>query len=197
MPVPGSSTLRQRILLLFALVGVMWLLEALDILTGHRLPIDEFGIRPRELRGLLSIPVMPFLHGSFQHLSANTFPFIILGSLVLVTGRATFVVVSSIVLFIGGLGTWVFGLSNTNHIGASGLIFGYLGFVLMRAWFDRKVGYLLMAAFAPFLYGGLAIGLMRTTDGVSWTGHFFGFVGGVVAAWLMRPRFEQKRPKSL
>ena len=186
MPAPTPDSARKRVrdnaYLLFAFVGVFWVVELLDIaLSGFNL--DAFGIYPRTLGGLVGILFAPFLHGDLTHLIANTAPFIILGGMVILSGRLAFLEVFAFSTLIGGIGTWIFG-KPAYHIGASSVIFGFLGFLLMRAWFGKRIGWVIIAIVAALLYGGLVLSLLRVHAQVSWTGHFFGFLGGGFAAYL-------------
>jgi membrane associated rhomboid family serine protease len=206
MPTPISppSTFRERhpffdnAILLFAFVVVFWVIELVDLIPG--LDLDDHGVIPRERAGLLGIFTAPFLHGNFPHLIGNTLPFLVLGGLVMLGGRKGFVVVTFISALVAGAGIWLFAASRTNHIGASTLIFGYLGFLLLAAWFSRDWKRALLAIAAGFLYGGLVIALFKFTRGVSWHGHAFGFLGGALAAWLLagdKGRKPRKAPIAL
>jgi membrane associated rhomboid family serine protease len=172
--------LRTQALILASLVAVMWALEGLDtfIFGGG---LNSLGILPRQPIGLRGILFAPFLHGSFSHLSANTAPFIVLGWLVMLRRISDFVSVSAIVMVVGGLGTWLFGAQGM-HIGASGVIFGYLGFLLARCYFDRRLSSGIIALFVGGTYGTILWGVLPTMPGVSWEGHLFGFIGGIIAA---------------
>jgi membrane associated rhomboid family serine protease len=173
--------IRTQILILVMLVGLMWGLEILDTFV-FRHGLDILGIIPRQAIGLRGILFSPFLHGNFAHLSANTVPFIILGWLIMSQSINNFVIVSVICMILGGLGTWLFGASNSVHIGASGLIFGYLGFLIARYYFDRRVSSGIIALFVGATYGSVLWGVLPSVPGISWEGHLFGFLGGIVAA---------------
>lgn len=172
--------IKTQILILGTLVGVMWVTEILDTFV-FRHGLDLLGILPRNPIGLRGILFAPFLHGSFAHLGANTVPFLVLGWLIMAQSISNFVVVSVICILVGGLGTWLFG-ANALHIGASGLIFGYLGFLLARYYFDRRLSSGLIALFVGFTYGSILWGILPSTPGISWEGHLFGFLSGIVAA---------------
>ncbi len=176
--------IRTQILILATLVGLMWGLEILDTFV-FRHGLDLFGILPRNPIGLRGILFAPFLHGSFAHLSANTVPFIVLGWLIMAQGISDFVVVSVICMVVGGLGTWLFG-ATALHIGASGVIFGYVGFLLARYYFDRRLSSGLIALIVGCSYGSVLWSIFPSTPGISWEGHLFGFLGGIVAARLIK-----------
>ncbi len=176
----------RGIAVLMTLVAVTWVMELGDALVPGRW-LDSWGIRPRDVSGLWGILFSPFLHGGFAHLIANTVPFITLGFLVMLRGLGTFVGVSLLVMLLGGLGVWVFAPGNTIHIGASGLIFGYIGYLLARGYFERSFGALAMAVVVAVLYGGALWGVLPGQPGISWQGHLFGFLAGVGTAGIMRP----------
>lgn len=161
----------------------MWLVEILDLLPF--LQLDRFGILPRSASGLRGIILAPFLHGGFGHLMLNSLPFIVLGGTVLLSGVRVFWCVTVFVTLAGGLGVWLFAGENSNHIGASGLIFGYLGFLLARGVFERSLQSMLIAGVILVGYGGLLFGVLPLQAGVSWQGHLFGFFAGVAAARLI------------
>ena len=165
------------------LLAVQWLSEIVDFFMDHRL--DRFGVRPHQLAGLRGIAFAPFLHAGFGHLIGNTVPFAVLGVLIALGGLRQFLAVTVIVGFISGLGMWLFGSSNEVHIGASGVVFGYLGYLLVRGVFARNVRQILLGVVVAAVYGGLLWGVLPTDSGVSWEGHLFGAIGGVVAAKLL------------
>jgi membrane associated rhomboid family serine protease len=176
--------IRTHILILATLVGLMWGLEILDTFV-FRHGLDLFGILPRNAIGLRGILFAPFLHSGFAHLTANTVPFVVLGWLIMAQGISDFVVVSIICMVVGGLGTWLFGASAL-HIGASGVIFGYVGFLLARYYFDRRLSSGIIALLVGCTYGSVLWGILPSTPGISWEGHLFGFLGGIVAARLIK-----------
>jgi membrane associated rhomboid family serine protease len=177
----------QGILVLMALVAVAWVLEIGDFIVPGRW-MDMHGIQPRTMSGLVGILFAPLLHGSFAHLMANTVPFLVLGFLVMVRGLGTFIGVSLMVIVLGGLLVWLLAPGNSIHIGASGLIFGYIGYLLARGYFERNFSSLAVAALVALLYGGALWGVLPGQIGVSWQGHLFGFLAGVATAGLLRPR---------
>lgn len=170
--------------ILLASVGSFWLIEALDvfIFAGS---LDKFGIQPHRLSGLIGILFAPFLHGDWAHLISNTVPFLILGWLVMLQETSDFWIVNILTLLFGGLGVWLFGGVGTVHIGASILIFGYLGFLLLRGWFQKNIPSILLSVLVFIGYGSMIWGILPTTPGVSWQGHLFGFLGGAIAAKMI------------
>jgi len=179
----GRSVKNQAIIL-GGFVVLIWLLELLDwlIFDGS---LTSFGIQPRSLVGLRGILFMPFLHSNFAHVLANTVPFIILGALVMLGGIPTFFIVAAIVMIVSGLGVWLLGPTNSVHIGASALIFGFFGFLLAKAYFERSIKAIILAVAVLAFYGGIFLGILPVRSGVSWQGHLFGFIGGVLAAFFI------------
>lgn len=176
--------LGRHLIVLGAVVVTWWLLEVADQLFWHG-GLDLYGIHPRTLIGLRNVLLAPWLHGDLGHVAANTIPFVILGWLVMVRGLREFVIVSLLAALISGLGVWLFGGSATVHIGASGVIFGYLGYLLARGVLERSIPAIVLAVFAVILYGGMLFGILPGQPGVSWLGHFFGLIGGALAAYLV------------
>ncbi len=167
-------------------VGVLWLSEIIDTVLDNRL--DREGIRPGSTDGLSGIIFAPLLHGGFGHLIANTVPLLVLGFLVLLSGLRQWVAVTAAVWLIGGIGTWLFGGPGTVHIGASGLVFGWLAYLIVRGFFNRSPAQILIGVVVFLVYGGALLGVLPGQPGISWQGHLFGAVGGVVVAWLMSRR---------
>lgn len=174
-----------------AMVAVMWAVEIVDVVAGD---LDSAGIRPRDPEGLVGVALAPVLHGGFGHLIGNTVPFLVLGGLIALSGLARVATVTVVVALIGGLGTWLLAPAGTVHIGASGLVFGFAAYLIARAVFSRRALHLVAGVAVLLIYGGtLLIGFVPT-PGVSWQGHLFGAVGGVVAAWWLDRRAHSRTP---
>lgn len=182
-----ASELQTQAAILGGFVALMWIIEIVDwFLLGGRL--NAYGVRPRSMVGLRGILFMPFLHANFAHLAANTLPFITFGWLIMLRETSDFFLVSAVTMLVSGLGVWLTGAPYSVHIGASGLIFGYFGFLLLRGFFERSFMSIALSLFVGFLYGGLIWGVLPSQPGVSWQGHLFGFIGGVLAAQLLGRR---------
>lgn len=179
-----AGELKQQAVILGGFVVLLWIVEILDALV-FRGALNQYGIRPRELSGLWGILFAPFLHGNFEHLIANTFPLVTLGWFVMVREISDFFIVTLFAAILGGLGTWLIGVSGSVHIGASGLVFGYLGFLLLRGYFERSVTSIALSLLVFVLYGSLIWGVLPNQPGISWEGHLFGFIGGAIAARLL------------
>ncbi len=182
-PLSRFDGLPPQLVWLVGALALMWAIEIADtVILGEWL--QSGGIHPRRLDGLDGIVWAPFLHSNFGHLLGNSLPFVVLGALVAFRGARVWLTVTVIVVVFGGAATWLLARSG-NHIGASGLVFGYLGYLLGAAWFERSVQAIVLAAVAGFLYWGLVFGLLPTGQ-VSWEGHLFGAVAGFAAAKLIR-----------
>ncbi len=182
-----KRTLVGHTLILATFVGIMWMVEIVDLaLFGGSL--DFLGIQPRSLVGLRNIALSPFLHLGPGHLLANTLPFIILGWLVMVRRVSDFAVVAAIAAVVSGLGVWIFGAGDSIHVGMSGVIFGFLGYLLARGYYERSIPAVVLAVVALFLYGGMLFGILPLQQGVSWLGHLFGLFGGILAAYVLADR---------
>ncbi len=177
-----ASTVATQVKIIGGLLTLMWVLELIDqVLLRHRL--DRFGIVPRTQMGLRGVLLAPLLHGTWQHLSANTLPFAVLGWLTLLQGVPEFTLVTAMIWLVSGFGVWLFAASHTLHIGASGIIFGYFGFLLSQSYFERDLLSATVAVVVALLYGPLIWGILPSLRrGISWQGHLFGFVGGILTA---------------
>src|SRR5215471_7236939 len=182
---------RQQILLLLGCVALLWSIECVNALLGHRL--NRWGVLPRTLSGLVGIPLSPFLHGSFAHLSLNTLPLVTLGGLLVLQGKRLFLSVSLWIILLSGTALWLLGRS-AYHIGASSVLFGYFGYLVARGWYERSVPALLVAFLTLVLYGSIVWGVLPTRAYISWEGHLFGLLAGVLVARLTTP---QRRDTSL
>lgn len=184
-----ARELKSHAIILGGIIALMWFVEIVDRSVGGAL--DIYGIIPHEEIGLRGILFAPFLHGNFIHLAANTVPFLTLGWLIMLRETRDFFIVSAITMFVSGAGVWLTGEPGSIHIGASGVIFGYLGFLLFRGYFERSAVSLFVSLFVGFAYGGMIWGVFPSLPGVSWQGHLFGFIGGAIAARLLT---QQKQP---
>lgn len=178
-----GSRIGSGLRLLALLVGLMWLSEFVDTALDNRL--DGYGILARDPDGLVGILAAPFLHLGFGHLISNTLPLVTLGALIAVSGALRLLSVTAVVVALGGLGTWLVSPSNTVTIGASGLVFGYAAYLVARGLFNRRLSQVLLGVVVVLVWGSALLGGLLPQDGISWQGHLFGAVAGVVAAWLL------------
>lgn len=183
---------RSRAVMVARWTALLWMIECVDWLMP--LTLDQYGIRPREISGLWGILFAPFLHGGFGHLIANTLPFILLGFLTSARKRADFYAVAVGSALIGGLGTWLIGGAGTVHIGASGVVFGMLGFLMGRGIFERSISSIALSAAVTAAFGGMLWGVLPTVGaGISWEGHLFGFIGGMLISRFLGNRLREQR----
>jgi membrane associated rhomboid family serine protease len=179
-----DRSVKLRVLALALFISLLWFVRAIDSLLPDGLSAAGVGIVPRTSGGLEGIVIAPFVHGDWDHLIANSLPLAVLGALILLRGLTEFLFALVTSVLVSGLGTWVFGEGNAEHIGASGVVLGFIGFLLFRCAFDRRLSTLLITMIVAILYGA-AVGTSLIPEGdVSWSGHFFGFVGGFIAARL-------------
>ena len=177
------STFLRRAAALVAFVAVLWVLQAVNWITGYGLN-PTFGLIPRYLSGLDGVIAMPLLHGSFAHLMANSPPLLVMGGLLVATTTRALLPVNAIVIVLGGGLVWLFG-SSAIHIGASGLVFGWFGFLVTLGFVDRSLITLGSALVVGVLYGSILWGVLPGQPGVSWEAHLFGAIAGAAAALLV------------
>ena len=175
-----TRSLKAQTVTLSASVGAMWITFAANAILGGALL--QFGIVPRTVHGLIGIAAAPFLHGSLNHLIANTIPFLIFGWLVMLRDRRHFLPVTLYAALGAGLLAWSIGAPNSVHVGASGVIFGYLGFLLLSGWYSRSFMSIVMSLGVAALWGGTVLQVLPGAAGISWQGHLGGFIGGILAA---------------
>lgn len=182
-----TRSLKSQVVTLSASAGAMWVTFAANTLLAGALL--QFGIVPRTVHGLIGILVAPLLHANLNHLLANTVPFLLFGWLVMLRDRRHFVPVTLYAMLGAGLLAWTIGAPNSVHVGASGVIFGYLGFLLLSGWYTRSFVSIVISLGVAVLWGGTVMQVLPGTPGISWEAHLGGFIGGVLAA----RRFRGKR----
>jgi len=176
----------EGLMLLAGIVAFMWILEVLNTLDHNHL--DNDGIYARNVGHLWGIFTAPFLHVSFAHLIDNTIPFVFMGVIIALRGAARLALVTLIVIVIGGLGTWLIAPGGgTVTVGASGVVFGYATYLLTRGIFNRSWLEVLTGLVVGVVWGGALLSSLVPQHGISWQGHACGAIGGIVAAWLLRP----------
>jgi membrane associated rhomboid family serine protease len=178
----ATEGLKDRGKLLGGTVALLWAIHIVNTIMGHA--FDIYGVIPRTLSGLWGILCAPFLHANFAHLIANTGSLLIFGWLVMLRRTRDLVTVGALSALTAGLGTWLIGGAHTVHIGASGVIFGLFGFLLSRGIFERKVWPVVGSLLSLVFFGGMLRGVFPGLPGISWEGHLFGFLGGILAARL-------------
>ena len=174
----------RRATALLAFVALLWAVHLVNWIIGYGFN-PAFGLIPRHLSGLDGVIAMPLLHGSFAHLMANTPPLLMMGALLVATTTRALLAVNAVVIGLGGGLVWLFG-SSAIHIGASGLVFGWFGFLVARGLVDRSPITLGAALLVGVLYGSILWGVLPGQPGVSWEAHLFGAIAGAAAAFLVR-----------
>ncbi|HEY0937756.1 MAG TPA: rhomboid family intramembrane serine protease [Trebonia sp.] len=187
-------TFRNALIVMGAFLAVIWMLQVLNWSDGYRLDA-EFSIVPEHVSRLPEIFTAPFLHVSWQHIEGNSVPLFVLGVLAAYRSVPRFLLVSLIVAVTSGLAVWLFQASNEPTVGASGLVFGYFGYVLVRGFFDRSPFDIGVGLVAGVLYWTILQVALPGTPGVSWIGHLGGLAGGVIAAWVVRSPARPRRPR--
>ena len=182
----------QAAIIIAAFTAVLYLVEFVDLVALHG-SLNHDGIRPRTLSGLGGVIWSPFLHENWGHLAANTIPILVFGFLVMAGGLAQFISVTVLVWLVSGLGVWATSGSDTVTIGASGIAFGWLAFLLVRGLFNRSFGQIAVALVLLFYLGGILWGLIPGQPDISWQGHVFGAIGGVLAAFLATRATSRRR----
>lgn len=163
-------------------LATIWIVFILELVFPW---LQAFGIHPLDVSSLPFIFTSPLLHANFEHIISNSIPGAIFAFLVGYSGKRVFWEVTTFVVIIGGLGTWLFGGVGTNHIGASGLVYGWLAYLIVRGFFNRSIGQIITGVVLGFFYSGLIFGLLPGTEGVSWQAHLFGAIGGFVAGMMI------------
>jgi membrane associated rhomboid family serine protease len=178
-------------LTILSFVGLLYIIEGVNQMTGDRL--DNGGIKPLETDGLWGILFAPLLHADWQHLISNTLPALVLGFLMTLLGLSRFIFATVIIWMAGGFGTWLIGnVGSTcggepNIIGASGLIFGWLTFLIVFGFFTRTAWQIVVGILVLVYYGTVLLGALPQVGctGISWQGHLCGAIAGVFAAYVL------------
>lgn len=170
--------------ILLGMFAAMWIVFVVSSVTGGALL--WLGVIPRTVLGLRGVLFAPFLHGSLVHIISNSLPFLFLGWFVILRDPRHFLPVTLIAMIGSGMMSWLFGAPGSVHIGASGVIFGYLGFLMLSGWFARSFGSIALSILVIVLWGGMVVGVIPGTTGVSWQAHLGGLIAGVYAARYYR-----------
>jgi membrane associated rhomboid family serine protease len=171
-------------------VALLWVVEIADAVGGGSL--DQYGIEPRSEEGLWGILAAPLLHGGFTHLESNSVPLLVLGFLVAVVSTGRWLLVLAWSWLVSGIGVWLVAPPNSITLGASGLVFGLLTYLLVAGFLERNAVRILVSVAVFLLYGSVLLGVLPGQPGISWQGHLFGAVGGVLAAYL---HADRRRPR--
>ncbi|MFC4946096.1 rhomboid family intramembrane serine protease [Pseudonocardia sp. GCM10023141] len=187
-PVPAALTM-------LAFTALLYVIEIVDRVTS--LGLENDGIISRNLSGLWGILWAPLLHGGWDHLLSNTIPFLVFGFLAMAGGIRQFVGVTALIWLVSGLGVWLIGPDRTSTIGASGVIFGWLVFLLVRGFFARSLAQIGVAVVLLLVWGSVLLGILPGQPNISWQAHLFGALAGLLAAALVARADRSKRPVPL
>jgi membrane associated rhomboid family serine protease len=183
---PFDRSWQGALVLVLVALAVLYVVEIVNAQDDYRL--DRFGLRPRQVDGLVGIVTEPFLHANWGHLVSNTLPFLGIGWVLMLSGLRVWSFVTAFVMVVGGLATWLVAPAGL-IVGASGLIFGWLGYLVARAWFSRRLRWILSTVMVLLFFGTLLNGLLPDVDPrTSWPAHLCGFLAGVLVGWLLHPR---------
>ena len=185
----------RRLTALAAFIAALWVVHLGNWMFGY--PLNAaLGLIPRHVAGLDGVLAMPFLHGDFGHLISNTPPLLLMGALLAATATRALLAVNAVIILVGGGLLWLFGAAAV-HIGASGLVFGWFGFLVMRGFVDRSLITLGAAMIVGLLYGSIIWGVLPGQPGVSWEAHLFGAIAGAVAAIAIRTHVHAPRLRAV
>ncbi|MGW4634702.1 rhomboid family intramembrane serine protease [Nocardia sp. NPDC004415] len=189
----------QAAVVILGFVGALYVIEGIDTVLSHGQPpgtlnqLDGAGIEPRAIGGLDGILWAPLLHGGWDHLLANTLPLLVLGFVVLLSGIGRGIAATAIIWVVAGVGTWLTASSGSVHLGASSIVFGWLTYLICRGWFARNVGQIVVGLVIFLIYGSMLWGVLPSDPRISWQGHLFGAVGGVLAGWVLSSDERRRR----
>lgn len=181
--------MKPRAGVLLGFLAAVWAVSLYGLFADDRL-VPALALLPRRVDGLPGILTAPLVHASLAHLLANTAPLLILGGMVAIRGAAYYLATTLAIAVFGGLGLWLIG-RDAAHIGASGVAFGYFGFLVARGWYERRSGSIAAAVLVAAVYGGMLGGVLPRADGVSWEGHLCGLLAG----WLYARTARRRRPR--
>ncbi len=186
-----ATTWGGALLVMAIIAAALFVLEGIDALTDHHL--DRFGLRPRHVSGLWGIVTMPLMHANWWQLISIVGPFVLIGWVVLLSGVRTFVIVTAVVLILGGAASWLIGPDKL-VVGSSPIVFGWVGYLVARAIFSRKILWILGAIAVVFFFSGLFGGLLPSINAtVPWEVHVCGFVAGALIGWVLHPSKKRRQ----
>lgn len=188
----NTSRFTQNIKVSAIVIGIFCVIELLNILVGRSL--NQYGLVPRELFGLVGIITAPFLHINISHFLSNVMTLWVFIYLCLQFGRMRFFLLSAHIIIVSGILLWIFGRAGY-HVGASGLLYGYFGYLLLAGWLSNSFLLLSISIGIAILYGSVIWGVLPQQEGVSWEGHLFGWFNGLAFAWITRKQWLKKQRK--
>jgi membrane associated rhomboid family serine protease len=187
------SKLRKGAIVMAIVLAGLWVIEGVDTLSNHAL--DQLGVRPWDLVGLDGIIFAPLLHVSWAHLAANSLPLFVLGTALWTSGLRQWIVTTVTAWITSGLLAWLLTPIHYVVIGASGVIFGWITYLIVRGYLSRRWQHIVLGLIVLFAYGSVLLGVFPMSTGVSWQSHLGGAIGGILAAWLLFRRERKRQAK--
>ncbi len=175
------NLMKQNALMALMVVGVLWAIHIVNFILRYQL--NSLGLFPRKIRGIPGIIFSPLLHGSFTHLFLNSIPLFVLLDFIMMGGIHSAILVTVYIVFISGIFLWLFGRKG-NHIGASGLIMGYLAYLLISAFEHPSIKTVVLGLICAYYFGGLVLSIFPKEERTSWEGHLFGFIAGLIVVFF-------------
>ncbi len=182
---------RKALFVMVGFLAILWVIQLVNAADHYQLTID-YGIRPRDVRSLPYILTAPFLHVSWTHIESNSGPLFIFGFLAAYRGVVRFLGLTGLVIIVSGLAEWFTGSPDTIGVGASGVVFGYLGYILVRGFFDRHGIDILIGAVMALCFA-YQFTVLLPHAGIGWQAHIGGLAAGVIGGWIFRDRSEASR----
>jgi membrane associated rhomboid family serine protease len=177
---------RKAVFVMVTFLAILWIIQVINVADHYQLTYD-YGIRPRDVASLPCILTAPFLHVSWTHIESNSGPLFVFGFLAAYRGVVRFLWLTALVIVVSGLAAWVFGSANTVGVGASGVVFGYLGYILVRGFFDRHGIDILLGAVMALCFA-YQFTVLLPHAGIGWQAHIGGLVAGIFGGWVFRDR---------
>ncbi len=177
---------KRKVVFVLGLSLLLFLIEVVNTFIGHSLMV--LGVVPRDPYGIIGIFTSHFIHGNMDHFVSNIGPFAVLSGFIIWRGVSHYIKISLFIMIMTGSMVWLLGPSMTTIVGASGVVFGYLGYLIGRALFERNQNDVIIAVVVMFIYGGMVFGVFPGTPGVSWEAHLFGLISGIGTAWIWRKK---------
>lgn len=173
---------KQCAITMFSCLTLIWGVS-LAALTSEDMLL-QLALIPRSTDGLIGVLTMPLVHYSLPHLMVNTAPFAVMTVLIALRGVGYYLTATFSIILLGGLLVWLFARAGA-HVGASGLLFGYFGLLLVRGLFDRRISSIVIAIVVGISYGGIIWGVLPRDGAISWEAHLFGLLAGAIVARAM------------
>ena len=185
-PATVIAEARKALFVMVGFLAILWVVQIANAADHYQL-INSYGITPREIGSLPDILTAPFLHVSWAHIEGNSGPLFIFGFLAAYRGVTRFFSVTALVILTSGLGAWLFESAGTVGVGASGVVFGYFGYIMVRGFFDRHAIDMLIGAVMALCFA-YQFSVLLPQQGIGWQAHIGGIAGGVLAGWVFRDR---------